>query len=785
MDKHRRKLKLQDSLLEFTRYFFKELRDEAFYISEHHQTIVDTLKKVERGEITNLLINMPPRYGKAIDNNTPMLTKRGWVPASEVTTNDSLVASDGGWTKVLAVYHQGVIPSNRITFSDGTFIDCCDNHLWQARGRYGNKWHVKRTSDLAIDIHEADGRKKWRIPQVKPLTGGGELPIDPYLFGCWLGDGSSYKAEICGMDEYIIDQFRAVYPVTVRTHQNSGKATEYGIRGGMVTHLKALGVIGNKHIPSIYRNASASDRLALLQGLCDTDGTTGKNNQISFSNTNSQILEGFRFLVVSLGGVYVDYERINSTTINFRLPADAKPFRLKRKAERMSDYSLWLEPRRFISSIVRNAPREMVCFSVDAKDKLFAAGHSLLLTHNTELAVINWMAQSIARNPKAKFIHLSYSAALALDNSSKVREIVKSPAYQSMWPVEIKDDSDSKQTWYTKQGGGLYATMAGGAVTGFGAGVTQNDDEGLFGGAIIIDDPIKPDDANSEVERQKINARLNETIKSRRNSRKTPIIIIMQRLHADDMSGFVLDGGMGEPFHHLNLKALRDDGTALWPMKHTVEELEAMRTHDRMTFATQYQQAPVPDEGAIIKLKWFGRYQHLPQAPTRKRIIHSWDTAFKAKEHNDPSCCLEFHVTDTAWYLADVIHGRWEYPELRRRFFELSQERKPDAILVEDKATGQSLIQEAQSHSSFPVIALKPESDKETRARTAAGSIEAGRIILPEQAHWLSEFESEVMMFPNGKHDDRVDCLSQFINYMRTQGSVDIEYQKMMDRLYK
>jgi predicted phage terminase large subunit-like protein len=402
----------------------------------------------------------------------------------------------------------------------------------------------------------------------------------------------------------------------------------------------------------------------------------------------------------------------------------------------------------------------------------------------TELAVINWMAQIIARNPKAKFIHLSYSAALALDNSSKVREIVKSPAYQAMWPVKIKDDSDSKQTWYTQQGGGLYATMAGGAVTGFGAGVTQEDDTGLFGGAIIIDDPIKPDDANSEIERQKINTRLNETIKSRRNSRKTPIIIIMQRLHADDMSGFVLDGGMGEPFYHLNLKALRDDGTALWPMKHTVEELEAMRTHDRMTFATQYQQAPVPAEGAVYKLKWFPRYTSLPQPPTRTRIIHSWDTAFKAKEHNDPSCCLEFHVTETAWYLADVIHGRWEYPELRRRFFELSASRKPDVILVEDKATGQVLIQESQRAGTLPVIAIKPDNDKETRARASAGSVESGKILLPVQGPWLSDFESEVMMFPNGKHDDRVDALSQFINYMRLHGTVDVEYNAMMERLY-
>lgn len=175
----------------------------------------------------------------------------------------------------------------------------------------------------------------------------------------------------------------------------------------------------------------------------------------------------------------------------------------------------------------------------------------------TQFCVIDWMARCIARNPKAKFIHLSYSDELALDNSSKCREIVGSSEYQVFWPIAIKTDSDSKKKWYTKQGGGVYATAAGGAVTGFGAGsladigIDSQDEEfddffaggmeesnpNLFYGAIIIDDPIKVEDASSENERTRVNKRLNSTIKSRRNSRNTPIIIIMQRLHEDDMAG--------------------------------------------------------------------------------------------------------------------------------------------------------------------------------------------------------------------------------------------------------
>jgi len=140
-----------------------------------------------------------------------------------------------------------------------------------------------------------------------------------------------------------------------------------------------------------------------------------------------------------------------------------------------------------------------------------------------------FIAWSLAKNPKAKFIHLSYSDALALDNSSLTKEYVQSDSFQSLWPIELKKDSQSNKKWYTNSGGGVYATASGGAITGFGAG---------SGGAIIIDDPLKPDDAVSEVKRSFINNRYNTTIRSRVNSRDVPIILIMQRLHEEDLSGF-------------------------------------------------------------------------------------------------------------------------------------------------------------------------------------------------------------------------------------------------------
>src|SRR5690554_426858 len=159
----------------------------------------------------------------------------------------------------------------------------------------------------------------------------------------------------------------------------------------------------------------------------------------------------------------------------------------------------------------------------------------------TEIAVKMFVAWGLANNPRAKFIHLSYSDDLALDNSSAIRELVKHEEYQRLFPTPLKTDSDSKKKWYTQAGGGVYATAAGGAITGFGAGLLDRTEHGTgspadgFGGAIIIDDPLKPDDAFSETMRERINRRFNNTIASRINSNETPIIVIMQRLHERDM----------------------------------------------------------------------------------------------------------------------------------------------------------------------------------------------------------------------------------------------------------
>lgn len=249
----------------------------------------------------------------------------------------------------------------------------------------------------------------------------------------------------------------------------------------------------------------------------------------------------------------------------------------------------------------------------------------------TELAVKYLVAHALALNPAAKFIHLSYSNSLALDNSEHIRDLVTSAEYQELFPdVQVKKDSKAKNKWHTTAGGGVYATSASGQVTGFGAGTTDEEERPMspeeeaelqetinelitsidgvhtidrkrtFGGAIIIDDPIKPDDADSEVVRGRVNNRFDSTIRSRVNSEtNTPIIIIMQRLHPQDLAGYLQDSEPGV-WEVISLPAIKEDGTALCPWRLSIEQCLAKRAANELVWERQYMQNPKPREGLLF-----------------------------------------------------------------------------------------------------------------------------------------------------------------------------------------
>lgn len=404
----------------------------------------------------------------------------------------------------------------------------------------------------------------------------------------------------------------------------------------------------------------------------------------------------------------------------------------------------------------------------------------------TEIAVKMFVAWCFVKNPKSEFIHLSYADILALDNSESIKQVVKSAEFQQLWPeFAIKPNKDSKKAWGTEQGGVFYATSAGGPITGFGAGKLDDFENGAgFGGAIIIDDPLKPDDAYSDPKREAVNRRWDETIKSRFNSRNTPCIVIMQRIHERDFCGVLLEDEEYK-FRHLVLPALLDEGTpderALWPAKHSTEALQSMRRKNSYMFAAQMQQRPSPLGGGILKGEWFGRYTVLPKLKYRAVFV---DTAQKAKQHNDYQVAECWGLGEDGYmYLIDVLRDRFQAYELETRIPDFWSKHRAETngrlrfMAVEDKSSGTELIQKIQKciKPKIPVrpIPRGPDSNKLTRVMDVQGYIESGYIKIPMDAPWVHDFVTECESFTaddTHAHDDQIDPMCDAISQMLHNG---------------
>lgn len=386
----------------------------------------------------------------------------------------------------------------------------------------------------------------------------------------------------------------------------------------------------------------------------------------------------------------------------------------------------------------------------------------------TELAVVNFMAWALGQCPDSEFIHTSYSMRLAANNSYRCREMVRQPWYQALFPdVRLAPGSEAKDDWRTTDGGVIYATGSGGSITGYGAGKMR--EQPRFGGAIVIDDPHKADEATSDTMRENVIDWFKNTIESRTNGPETPIIVIMQRLHEADLAGWLLGGGNGEEWEHLCIPAIGADDMALWPEKHDRAELERMSKSKPYEFAGQYMQRPAPLGGGIFKIDWW-RYYGPAGLPPVQRIVQSWDTAFKTKTTNDFSVCTTWAECENGYYLLDVWKQRVEFPELKRVVTSLAAKFKPSAVLVEDKASGQSLIQEMQRETKLPLLPIKVDVDKATRAFAVTPLIQAGRVFLPEGAPWVADYIASHAAFPNAAHDDDVDSTTQALNYLSHGG---------------
>lgn len=383
--------------------------------------------------------------------------------------------------------------------------------------------------------------------------------------------------------------------------------------------------------------------------------------------------------------------------------------------------------------------------------------------------VKHFVAWTLGRHPDSEYIFSGYSAGLAEDSGWATREIVTHSAYAEIFPdLRINEDRNKRTDWRTTSGGIVYAAGAGATITGFGAGKKRDG----FGGATVVDDPLKPEDANSEPTRKSVNNWFPNTIWPRRNSPHTPIIVIMQRLKEDDPSGFLIGGGLGVKFEHICLEALRPDGTALWPRMHTVEALRLMQEAMPYTFAGQYQQQPAPAEGGFFKPD---KISIVDAIPFGTRFVRGWDLAATQNDGDWTAGGKIGLMPDGRWLIADIrrFQGAPEDVEAGIRNAAEADGQSVAVELAQDPgAAGKAHVTYLTKQLAGFTVHSTPESgDKITRAEPLASQVNVGNVLMLRDEGWNDKLISEMRMFPNGKHDDQIDALSRGFNALTGGGT--------------
>lgn len=388
---------------------------------------------------------------------------------------------------------------------------------------------------------------------------------------------------------------------------------------------------------------------------------------------------------------------------------------------------------------------------------------------------VAWPAWLLGHNPSERILAASYAKSLSLKHSLDCRIVIQAPWYQQLFShTRLSADQNEKEKFTTTQRGYRRAVSVGGGVIGDG------------GNILIIDDPLNARQAMYHHQRDLTNQWFDHTWSTRLdNKQRGAMVVVMQRLHPEDLSGYLLAKGGWE---HLCLPAIAPQNTSLsiggfhytrraGEVLHAAREPLAVLERLKLdlgsaNFNAQYQQAPLRNQDGLVNRDWFTRFSPAP-AMDGARYVQSWDTGIKTAAHNDPSACATFRIMQERHELVDMLVVRLEYPELKRLMMQHARNYNAEAILIEDKASGQSLLQDMRVESDLPFIGCMPDADKITRFLRITPLIEAGKVALPEHAHWLADFERELEDFPHGRHDDQVDALSQYLNWVRSRGGDD------------
>jgi len=784
--------------------YCKFVHNGEWQVTRFHKYLTNYVQEFIERDTDNaydiLCIHTPPQFGKLIADYTPVLTKDGWKRHGDLVIGDYVFGLDGEYKKVI-----NVLPKHyanmTVELTNGQRIECHENHEWVVYDRNSHKNSTIETVKMfnrgvSNKLLGRGHRYNFMLPNAKPIKGTKkDLLVNPYVLGAWLGDGTNTKQCICSCkkDIIVLDECSKYYTTSSENvHKDTGVITRYykNLNKDLRTFGMCFSKKTEKYIPEEYITSSIEQRLELLAGLIDTDGYLDKkHNRVAFTTSDYLLKETFERLISTFGW------RVSTTEVQPRLstsgiqgkkaywqicfnPTISIPCRIERKKQ-----NKFSKQRRIaIKNIYYSEHTVGNCITVE--DGIYLVGRTMIPTHNSMTITETLPSWFLGRNPDKKVIEISYNEDFARIFGIRNRQKIKEYG-DAIFGVGISRERDTALAFELEgHRGGMISSGAGTGVTGKQSHL------------MVIDDPIKnSSEANSQLKRDSI---YDEWITSFRSRLwvGAKVIVIMTRWHEDDLVGRMLEEENNIEYLCLPCEAEENDamgreiGDALCPeigkgneWLKDFKEVFSSKTGVR-TWNALYQGRPTAQEGNLIERQWWSEYEELPE-------IASWlmsvDATFKDSKDNDFVAIQVWGKAGANYYLIDAIKKRLNFPDTVREIRRLrGMYTKCKTTLIEDKANGSAIIQMLRHEMSgiIPVVTL---GSKTARVEAILGTIESGNVYLPKKKSFTNDFIDECASFPNGKHDDQVDCMSMSLNrlvYRRGVGNKQERELTAMEKMF-
>lgn len=795
-----------------------------------------------------MVVSVPPQQGKALAVETPVPTPEGWTTMGELEPGDVVIGHDGRAVRVAEAFAPYEAELWRVNFEDGSELLADARHLWSAVSRDVAQYHqggrawtdgwtgisdTVDTATLGETQRRPDGGSRWRVPVGRYASASVDLPIDPYLLGYWLGDGTTDEPQITvsHQDEPNLSLMLAAAGYACSRHD---RGSTYTVRPlGQRRHFVDLGLLGHKHIPNQYLRAGTQQRLRLLAGLMDSDGgMSGATPEIA--QQSKELAEGIEELAVSLGAVVRTTERpsvmggapTGATTYRQKITAAFNPFLLPRKRNAWSRQAergrMSQRSQRTITSVEPTGITSTVrCIRVDSDQGVFLAGRSMIPTHNSTYCSMFLPAWYLGRNPGNQVINISYNETQAKKWGLRTLRLMKKYGEQ-LFGVRIDPASDSAADWKMDNGfGGMMSAGIRGGITG------------NPGDLILLDDTLKGrEEANSPTTKKKNLEEWHDSV-STRFQENTKVLVVATRWAEDDLSGEIIaesqtPGYSGFPVTVLNIKAIAEPDPDERKRLDSLDREAGLETDDPDSHRSRYRDCLGRREGQTLPgqhsrnfflltrdsrpaARWNALYQGTPSAgedgmfpekdwrfwcyqdydgrpietavlPELVRKVRVWDLAASEGDGDWTVGTLMGRSADNRFFILDRQRFRHAPGEVMRLVKETAQlDGYQVSIRIERERSGAGITvvdDYKRELLGYDIDGMKAEGDKTQRAGPYSRLQNEHRVYLPADVDWVDGWTgNHAQMDGKGglpRYDDEIDTASYAVMFLLDGGGSSV-----------